>query len=185
MKNSAMLCSVPSEEEEDDDNEDDEDDEDDDGGVVPQKMYEEVQRKYHHYHGLYRGLRLQLEETKKKLEEQQRLYTEVEEEHKIIRKLNIDLQQQLLCTLNSSLSSKSNDPGDKTLTGKTSPTTKTSGQPLTPQQLQTLKVCFREWLQSKNVDDTEIQARCGKAGRYITEKIMDINKQKTQTTTPN
>lgn len=65
MKNSAMLCSVPSEEEEDDDNEDDEDDEDDDGGVVPQKMYEEVQRKYH-YHGLYRGLRLQLEETKKK-----------------------------------------------------------------------------------------------------------------------
>ncbi|XP_049457196.1 BEN domain-containing protein 5 [Epinephelus fuscoguttatus] len=254
MKNSAMLCSVPSEEEEDDDNEDDEDDEDDDGGVVPQKMYEEVQRKYH-YHGLYRGLRLQLEETKKKLEEQQRLYTEVEAEHKIIRKLNIELQQQLLCTLNSSLSSKCNDPacssprgtpeiadsgsgspvepaestnkdeidlgggvwirkdvwarvqtngrdslfvkelavaiwgtktlGDKSLTGKTCPTTKTNRQPLTPQKLQTLKVCFREWLQSKNVDDTEIQARCGKAGRYITEKIMDINKQKTKTTTPN
>lgn len=97
-----MLCSVPSEEEEDDNEDDD--------GIVPQKMYEEVQRKYHRYRDLYKDLCFQHQQTKKKLEEQQRLCTEVEAENKIIRKLNIELQQQILCTMNLSSSSKCNDP---------------------------------------------------------------------------
>ncbi|XP_026119089.1 BEN domain-containing protein 5-like [Carassius auratus] len=36
--------------------------------------------------------------------------------------------------------------GERSLTGKECPTTKTSRQPLTPQKLQTLKVCYKEWL---------------------------------------
>ena len=31
---------------------------------------------------------------------------------------------------------------------------------------------------AKNVEETEFAARSAKAGRYITEKNMDINKQK-------
>ena len=101
--------------------------------------------------------------------------------------------------------------GERSLTGKECPTTKTSRQPLTPQKLQTLKgssshkvfvgcqvlgygvihfylyitiyvnffsVCFKEWLHKRNVEETELQARWVKAGRFITEKIMDINRLK-------
>ncbi|XP_073703112.1 BEN domain-containing protein 5-like [Garra rufa] len=68
--------------------------------------------------------------------------------------------------------------GERSLTGKECPTTKTVKKPLTPQKLQTLKVCFKDWLVQRNVEETELQARWGKAGRFITEKIMDINKQR-------
>ncbi|XP_045898505.1 BEN domain-containing protein 5-like [Micropterus dolomieu] len=54
--------------------------------------------------------------------------------------------------------------GERSLTGKECPST--------------LKVCYKEWLRRKNLEDTEPQARWKKAGRFITEKIMDINKQK-------
>ncbi|XP_059395948.1 BEN domain-containing protein 5-like [Carassius carassius] len=53
--------------------------------------------------------------------------------------------------------------GERSLTGKECPATKTSRQPLTPQKLQTLKVCYKEWLDKKNVEETELQARWVKA----------------------
>ena len=39
-------------------------------------------------------------------------------------------------------------------------------------------VCFKEWPVNKILEGTELQARWGKAGWYITEKIMAIDKQK-------
>ncbi|XP_034087557.1 chromodomain-helicase-DNA-binding protein 8-like [Gymnodraco acuticeps] len=38
-------------------------------------------------------------------------------------------------------------------------------------------VCFKPWLHEKDVEDQEMLARLAKTGRYITEKIMDINKK--------
>lgn len=37
--------------------------------------------------------------------------------------------------------------------------------------------CFQKWLEAKNVEDAELKTRAGKLGRYITEKIQDINKK--------
>ncbi|XP_033970598.1 BEN domain-containing protein 5-like [Trematomus bernacchii] len=64
--------------------------------------------------------------------------------------------------------------GERSLTGKECPTTKTTRQPLTLQKLWGLKA----WLYEKDVEDQEMLARLAKTGRYITEKIMDINKKK-------
>ncbi|XP_054603132.2 BEN domain-containing protein 5-like [Nothobranchius furzeri] len=71
--------------------------------------------------------------------------------------------------------------GQKSLTGKACPTTKSTRQPLTPKKLETLRACFKEWLINKKLEEPELQARWVKAGRYLTEKIMDINKQKNKT----
>ncbi|XP_034084601.1 uncharacterized protein LOC117554319 [Gymnodraco acuticeps] len=60
--------------------------------------------------------------------------------------------------------------GERSLTGKECPTTKTTRQPLT--------ICFKQWLYEKYVEDQEMLAGLAKTGRYITEKIMDINKKK-------
>ncbi|GAA6065795.1 BEN domain-containing protein 5-like isoform X4 [Tachysurus ichikawai] len=68
--------------------------------------------------------------------------------------------------------------GERSLTGKECPTTKSSRQPLTPKKLKIVKATFREWLEQKNIAKEELEARASKSGRYITEKIMDINKQK-------
>ncbi|XP_071062697.1 BEN domain-containing protein 5-like [Pseudochaenichthys georgianus] len=40
--------------------------------------------------------------------------------------------------------------GERSLTGKECPTTKTTRQPLTPQKLSVLKVCFKQWLYEKD-----------------------------------
>ncbi|XP_051954349.1 BEN domain-containing protein 5-like isoform X1 [Xyrauchen texanus] len=226
--------------------EEDDDDDDDGGGVVPEKLFEEAKKKQQLYIKKINNMSLQLQETKNKLEEQEKLRTEIEAENKELRSLNMQLQQQLLKALKSSSTAKCSDPGapspketlqksgclnevepsvssegdeihlggdvrvrreawsriqnstrdslfvkelavaiwgtktlaERSLTGKECPTTKTSRQPLTPQKLQTLKVCFKEWLDKKNVEETESQARWIKAGRFITEKIMDINRLK-------
>ncbi|XP_073717018.1 uncharacterized protein [Misgurnus anguillicaudatus] len=257
---------------------------DDDTGVVPEKLLKEARQKQLLYQKKINNITLQLQETKNKLEEEEKIRTEVEAENKELRSLNMQLQQQLLKTLKSSSAAKCSDPGppnpkdtlqtpglpkpketlqtpglpkpketlqnleltnlketlkiaesgcldeekpsasstgdeihlgenvrvrseawsriqnsqrdslfvkelavaiwgtktlgERSLTGKECPTTKTTKQPLTPQKFQTLKVCFKEWLAKKNVDDAEMQARLVKAGRFITEKIMDINRPK-------
>ncbi|XP_067309304.1 BEN domain-containing protein 5-like [Pseudorasbora parva] len=226
-----------------------EDDDNDGGGVVPEKLFEEARQKQQLYLKKLNNMFLQLQETKNKLEEQEKMRAEVEAENKELRSLNMQLQQQLLKKLKSSSTANCSDPGlpspketipksgclievepfespkvdeihlgggirvrreawsrignstrdslfvkelavaiwgtktlgERSLTGKECPTTKTTRQPLTPQKLQTLKVCFKEWLEKKNVEETELQARWGKAGRFITEKIMDINRQKKKT----
>nr|XP_055023119.1 BEN domain-containing protein 5-like [Misgurnus anguillicaudatus] len=68
--------------------------------------------------------------------------------------------------------------GERSLTGKECPTTKSSRQPLTPKKVKIVKATFREWLENKKIPKEELEARVSKSGRYITEKIMDINKQK-------
>ncbi|XP_045929426.1 uncharacterized protein LOC123985693 isoform X2 [Micropterus dolomieu] len=249
-----------------DDNDDDDDD--DGGGVVPQKLFEDAKQKQRLYLKKFNDVSLQLQETKNKLSDQEKITAAVEAENSTLRALNIQLQQHLLKSLNSV---QCNDPvsqspekalkiaesgcadevgpsaspkgdeggevrirketwsriqnstrdslfvkelavamwgtktlGERSLTGKECPTTKTTRQPLTPQKLHTLKgrsshkvfvgchfslfwcdtvsvyffsVCYKEWLRRKNLEETETQARWGKAGRFITEKIMDINKQ--------
>ncbi|XP_045929427.1 BEN domain-containing protein 5-like isoform X3 [Micropterus dolomieu] len=247
------------------------DNDDDDGGVVPQKLFEDAKQKQRLYLKKFNDVSLQLQETKNKLSDQEKITAAVEAENSTLRALNIQLQQHLLKSLNSV---QCNDPvsqspekalkiaesgcadevgpsaspkgdeihlggevrirketwsriqnstrdslfvkelavamwgtktlGERSLTGKECPTTKTTRQPLTPQKLHTLKgrsshkvfvgchfslfwcdtvsvyffsVCYKEWLRRKNLEETETQARWGKAGRFITEKIMDINKQ--------
>ncbi|XP_038587914.1 BEN domain-containing protein 5-like [Micropterus salmoides] len=222
----------------------DDNDDDDDGGVVPQKIFEDAKQKQRLYLKKFNDVSLQLQETKNKLSDQEKITAAVEAENSTLRALNIQLQQHLLKSLNSV---QCNDPvsqspekalkiaesgcadevgpsaspkgdeihlggevsirketwsriqnstrdslfvkelavamwgtktlGERSLTEKECPSTKTTRQPLTPQKLHTLKVCYKEWLRRKNLEETETQARWGKAGRFITEKIMDINKQ--------
>ncbi|XP_056270225.1 BEN domain-containing protein 5-like [Pseudoliparis swirei] len=206
-------------------------DDNDDGGVVPETLLKEAKQTQQLYQNKFKEMSLQLQDTRKQLEDQKKRRVAVEAENKTLRGLNIELQQQLLKKLKTtstpietgceSAEEPSVSPygdkislegdinirketwvrinrnnrdslfvkelavaiwgtktlGEKSLTGKECPTTKTTRQPLTPKKLQTLKVCFKEWLQKKTLEETELQARWAKAGRYITEKIMDINKK--------
>ncbi|XP_056308729.1 putative uncharacterized protein DDB_G0270496 [Danio aesculapii] len=219
----------------DDDDGDDDDDDDDDGGVVPEKLFQEARQKQLLYKKQVNKMSLQLQETKQKLEEHMKRSAEVEAENKQLRSLNMQLQQQLLKSLNSSSDSRPPKPkgtinvqnpqqqkpkstlqiaeadceqqslsrqedeiqlvklgdiqirsdtwtaiqkntrdslfvkelavafwgtktlGDRSLTGKECPTTKTTKRPLTPQKLHTLKACFKEWLVKGNVVEPELQ----------------------------
>ncbi|KAL7403889.1 hypothetical protein ABVT39_006465 [Epinephelus coioides] len=85
------------------------DDEDDDGGVVPQKVFEEAKKKYQKK---FNEVSLQLQETQKKLEEQERIRAAVGAENDTLRALNIKLQQQLLKRLDTNSSSPGNYSGD-------------------------------------------------------------------------
>ncbi|XP_065136261.1 BEN domain-containing protein 5-like [Paramisgurnus dabryanus] len=68
---------------------------------------------------------------------------------------------------------------NRSLEGKSCPTTKSTPRPpLTPHKYRTLKSCFQKWLEGKNLDEEELKNRVGKLGRYVTEKIQDINKRK-------
>ncbi|XP_076842987.1 BEN domain-containing protein 5-like [Brachyhypopomus gauderio] len=67
---------------------------------------------------------------------------------------------------------------NRSLEGKSCPTTKTTPRPpLTPHKLRALKNCFQKWLETKNLEEFELRTRAGKFGRYVTEKIQDINKK--------
>lgn len=37
--------------------------------------------------------------------------------------------------------------------------------------------CFQEWLKAQKLEEAEVRARATKVGKYISEKIMDINKK--------
>ncbi|XP_051948578.1 uncharacterized protein LOC127619662 [Xyrauchen texanus] len=88
-----------------------EDDDDDGGGVVPEKLFEEAKKKQQLYIKKINNMSLQLQETKNKLEEQEKLRTEIEAENKELCSLNMQLQQQLLKALKSSSTAKCSDPG--------------------------------------------------------------------------
>ncbi|XP_067312117.1 BEN domain-containing protein 5-like [Pseudorasbora parva] len=79
-----------------------EDDDNDGGGVVPEKLFEEARQKQQLYLKKLNNMFLQLQETKNKLEEQEKMRAEVEAENKELRSLNMQLQQQLLKKLKSS-----------------------------------------------------------------------------------
>ncbi|KAI2647182.1 BEN domain-containing protein 5 [Labeo rohita] len=85
--------------------------EDDDGGVVPEKLFEEAKQQQLLHQKKINNMSVQLQETKNKLEEQERIRAEVEAENKELRSLNMQLQQQLLKTLNSPSTAKCRESG--------------------------------------------------------------------------
>ncbi|XP_056615875.1 BEN domain-containing protein 5-like [Triplophysa dalaica] len=67
---------------------------------------------------------------------------------------------------------------NRSLEGKSCPTTKSDPRPpLTPHKYRAIKGCFQKWLEGKSLEEAELKARTGKVGRYLTEKIQDINKK--------
>ncbi|CAM4558656.1 unnamed protein product [Leuciscus chuanchicus] len=67
---------------------------------------------------------------------------------------------------------------NRSLEGKSCPTTKSDPRPpLTPHKVRTLQSCFQKWLEGKHLEEAELKARTVKLGRYVTEKIQDINKK--------
>nr|XP_055062870.1 BEN domain-containing protein 5-like [Misgurnus anguillicaudatus] len=67
---------------------------------------------------------------------------------------------------------------NRSVSGKECPTIKNSVKPpLTPSKLQVLRVCFSDWLKTKEPERKEREKRENRVGYYISQKIQDIIKK--------
>ena len=67
---------------------------------------------------------------------------------------------------------------NRSLTGKECPTSKAAAKPpLTPEKVTAVRECFHWWLQRQNVSGDDLLKRKKAMGKYISEKIQDINRK--------
>ncbi|XP_056605039.1 BEN domain-containing protein 5-like [Triplophysa dalaica] len=67
---------------------------------------------------------------------------------------------------------------NKSVSGNECPTNKNPVKPpLTPSKLQVLRVCFSDWLRTKEPEKNEREKRENRVGYYISQKIQDIIKK--------